>query len=211
MIRDALVPCAFGLSAGRRRVAVLLGFALAGVSTTQADVGPDALPNYWESSTEVQQMADGSLLTEYIGETRALDGREARLRVSFIPRFGCSPSISLLVDNTIAAQLSNGDPGGAGLADDDLAPFLIDEAAVRWPVIVDEIDGSTHIAYDSAERDRMTLRLQLDVGDQAAFGLEDDAEPLVFSLLGSRRNLASVQSSCRRHTPLPYEPKPDAD
>ena len=180
----------------------------------------------WRARRDARVLPDGSTLTAYAGETPARDGRDAVLRIEFVPRFGCAPGIDVVLGAGLARQLapvgsaegsSNGSPGGSpggssggspgGLVDDDEAMFLVDGTPVGYPVLRDERDGRVELAFNGNERERITLRLQLDVGDVVALGLRGDAEPLTFSLLGSRRALAAAESRCLTHEPVePAEP-----
>ena len=177
----------------------------------------------WRARRDARALPDGSTLTAYAGETPARDGRDAVLRIEFVPRFGCAPGIDVVLGTELARQLapavgaSDAPDGPAdddapsrrteGLVDDDEATFLVDGTPVGYPVLRDERDGRVALAFNGNERERVTLRLQLDVGDTVALGLRGDAEPLTFSLLGSRRTLAAAESLCLTHEPV----EPDAD
>lgn len=123
------------------------------------------------------------------------------------------PSASLPDAPVDAGESTDGDHGssvsgpdprvGPGLRDDDEAAFVIDGDPVGFPVIVDAAGGLVEIAYNGNERERTTLKLQLDTGDIATVGVRGAAGPIVFSLLGSRRTLARAESSCLVHEPVP--------
>ena len=163
----------------------------------------------WRARRDARVLPDGSTLTAYAGETPARDGRDAVLRIEFVPRFGCAPGIDVVLGAGLARQLApvgsadgpSGESAG-GLVDDDEATFLVDGTPVGYPVLRDERDGRVELAFNGNERERITLRLQLDVGDVVALGLRGDAEPLTFSLLGSRRTLAAAESLCLTHEPV---------
>ncbi len=163
----------------------------------------------WRAGLERRTLPDGSVLSLYYGETEARGGETARLRVSFVPRFACAPGIELLTDAAVAramlpATTEESASPGAGLKDDDEAAFMIDGTPVGFPVIVDRADDAAEVAfaYNGNERDRMTLRLQIDVADVATIELQGAAEPATFSLLGSRRTLAAAESACLVHVPI---------
>lgn len=175
----------------------------------------------WSARRDVRTLPDGSVLTSYVGETSATDGRDAVLGVGFVPRFGCAPGIDLAVPEALARRLAASPTGAAdaggeadgvdgadrgGLRDDDAAAFLVDGMPVGYPVLVDADDGTVRVAFNGTDRERVTLRLQLDVGDGASFALVD-GDPLTFTLLGSRRTLAAVESLCLTHEPV----EPDGD
>ena len=218
---------------------VVAGAATAGalVAAEPAPTTDEALERAafsdWRARRDARSMPDGSTLTRratpdrvraaYAGETPARDGRDAALRIEFVPRFGCAPGIDVVLGAGLARQLapvgsaegsSNGSSGGSpdGLIDDDEATFLVDGTPVGYPVLRDERDGRVELAFNGNERERITLRLQLDVGDVVALGLRGDAEPLTFSLLGSRRTLAAAESLCLTHEPVePGGANVDAD
>ena len=168
----------------------------------------------WRAVADARALPDGSTLSVYAGQTPARDGRDAVLRVEFVPRFGCAPGVDLVLGRALAARVASAeavadaadDAAPGGLVDDDEAGFLVDGAPVGFPVLVDEDGGRVALAFNGNERERMTLRLQLDVGDVASVELLGDAEPLSFSLLGSRSTLAAVESLCLTHEPV----EPDA-
>ena len=51
----------------------------------------------WTGLREQKTVGDGSVLTEYQGTTEALNRPGMLLKVSFSPRFSCSPAIALIV------------------------------------------------------------------------------------------------------------------
>ena len=166
----------------------------------------------WRARRDARELPDGSTLTAYAGETRARGGAEAALRVEFVPRFGCAPGVELVVRPGLARRLVSVGGTGAGLDDDDEASFLVDGTPVGYPVLVDEDEGGDEggdgavlrFAFNGNERERMTLRLQLDVGSVVSVGLDGDGtDALRFSLLGSRRTLAAMESMCLTHEPVP--------
>ena len=221
------------LTLARRAVGVALA-TVTSVAAAQAPPVPDAPTidqaleratfSDWRGRRDARALPDGSTLTVYAGETRARDGRDAVLRIGFVPRFGCAPGIELVLDADLARRLAparpdaadpgpdEDDPGGAaasGLVDDDGMTFLVDGTSVGYPVLVDADDDRVTLAFNGNERERVTLRLQLDVGGTVSVGLTG-AEPLSFSLLGSRRTLASVESLCLTHVPVePGTASPD--
>ena len=175
----------------------------------------------WRARRDARELPDGSTLTAYAGETRARGGAEAALRVEFVPRFGCAPGVELVVRPGLARRLVPvGGTTGAGLDDDDEASFLVDGTPVGYPVLVDEDEGGDEggdgavlrFAFNGNERERMTLRLQLDVGSVVSVGLDGDGtDALRFSLLGSRRTLAAMESMCLTHEPVPAPDDAGAD
>ena len=176
----------------------------------------------WRARRDARALPDGSVLTSYLGETPARDGREATLRVGFVPRFGCAPGIDLVLSRALADRLGTAtagavpgdggrDGGGRGGEDEDgdvgdgsgggaEVAFGIDGVPVGYPALADVDGGTVALAFDGGERERVTLRLQLDVGDVVSVDLEGEA-PLTFSLLGSRRTLGAAESLCLTHEP----------
>ena len=168
----------------------------------------------WRARRTARALPDGSTLTAYAGETRARGGADASLRVEFVPRFGCAPGVELVVAAPLARRLVPFDHDGRdgdGLVDDDEAGFSVDGTPVGYPVIVDESDGRVRLAFNGNERERVTLRLQLDVGGVVDVEL-DGSDALRFSLLGSRRTLAAAETLCLTHEPAaPEEDVPPPD
>ena len=180
----------------------------------------------WTGLRDQKTVRDGSVLTEYQGTTEALNRPGMLLKVSFSPRFSCSPAIALIVpDDTVlepgaAVETSSTETSQIGaiaersevpvdkgaipsFTDDERLDFLIDSANVDFPLIVDADEGVVW-TFNGDERERETLRIQIDIGEVAMVTVAEDRK-ISFSLLGSRKTLESLQTLCFEHEPIPFD------
>ena len=99
---------------GRRKhswVSLSLCMAIGGtamVETAAAQVTPLEQAQFlsWTGLRDQKTVRDGSVLTEYQGTTEAINRPGMLLKVSFSPRFSCSPAIALIVPELIVPDLS---------------------------------------------------------------------------------------------------------
>jgi len=210
---------------GHALVSLVLGvviFEVALVATATANTKPVQQAQFinWTGRLQQSIVKDGSVLTQYQGMTEAQNRPGMVLSVSFSPRFSCTPVISLQVPDggvelgsasstisTAAEPLSDVAMDLAAfpeMRDDDVLDLRVDGSSVDFPLIVDAND-SLNWYFNGNARARETLKLQLDIGDVATVAVADDRK-IVFSLLGSRKSLDELQSMCREHEPIPFEP-----
>ena len=180
----------------------------------------------WTGLRDQKTVRDGSVLTEYQGTTEAINRPGMLLKVSFSPRFSCSPTIALMVPDddgagpSTVAESSSSETSRIGavaersevavdtgeipaFADDQRLDFQIDSTNVDFPLIVDSDEGVVW-TFNGGGRERETLRLQIDTGDVAMVTVAEDRK-ISFSLLGSRKTLESLQTLCREHEPIPLD------
>lgn len=215
---------------GHAAVSLSLWVAVAGVTTAgTASASLKPLENAqfisWTGHQQQKIVSDGSVLTEYQGLTEADNRPGMQLKVSFSPRFSCSPMIALLVPNdgvelgsanavsdtesfpTTAVSDTSGVLPDTGeipvFEDDDLLDLRVDGAKVDFPLIVDAGEGTVWY-FNGDERERETLRLQIDIGDKATVAIAED-RTISFSLLGSRKTLKALQTMCLQHEPIPFD------
>ncbi len=153
----------------------------------------------WVSHVSRERLADQSMLTEYFGESLATGGKEAALRVGFIPRFGCSPLITFTMAlPPVASQESNSNT-------DPVEPFrqsslVIDGAVVSFPSLVDNNGDSASVYMNASLQRRLNVKLRIEVGSRLALLLRN-GERYTFSLVGSRDAISIASQNCRRHDP----------
>ena len=154
----------------------------------------------WVSDVSVERLHDESVLTEYFGESVSQEHRDVVFRVGFIPRFGCSPLITLqLGEGALSGVRSDEDP--AYFPNDlSVLAVLIDGQSLSFPTLLDN-DGDKVLIYLNASlQRRITTRLRIEVGNQMQY-LMQNGKQLTFSLLGSRDAIRVANENCRRHDP----------
>ncbi len=186
------------LSYGRIASALILAAVLFAPGVTLALPEQAPLPGtrfeMWQGFTEFESLNDGSTLAEYLGETASLSPGGYRLRVSFMPRFGCEPVISILA--------SLAPPGGERRTLAGIVPtgFTIDGNELDLPVVIDDEGDFGRIYHEAPTELARALREQIDIGNRA-FLRDEEGRTVAFSLFGSKRSLAEVQRRCRQHEP----------
>jgi len=186
-------------------VALLIaGFSLAGIAAVNAQ---EAAAEKWQAEFQQQTLANGSVLTEYYGFITAADLANVRLRIGFVPRFGCSPHIGIEIKQDPA--LANKSAGALltdknTLVDGDRLALLIDRKPVEFPLAVDDDGQQTRLWFSSELEGRKALLKKLDLGSMAELALTSETT-VVFSLLGSKSILDAAQNLCQAHVPLPFE------
>jgi len=154
----------------------------------------------WVSDVSIERLHDESVLTEYFGEVISSEHSDVVFRVGFIPRFGCSPLLTLLLgEAALSGARSEVDPE---LFPDDLSVLavLIDGQSVAFPTLLDD-DGDTVSVYLNASlQRRITTRLRIEVGSKLQY-LMRNGKQLSFSLMGSKDAIRIANQNCRRHDP----------
>ena len=158
----------------------------------------------WEGSVQEDVLPDESTLVEFIASTSSKSAEGAILSISFIPRFNCSPLISVRVPSR---QVS---------ATGSVLTLQIDGEQKTYPVIADTDDGEVIYTIDGSLRERAVLRKLLDLSLQVnAWVVRPPSKPedvrvntevkqyadslADFSLLGSRRAAFSAEARCKSH------------
>lgn len=158
----------------------------------------------WQGFNLVSTLDDGTSLYQYVAQSALPDraetasGREVAtgLRVSFLPRFQCSPLISvvgILPDNLTAGERV------ALVRDFNQIELTIDEEPLPFPALVEFEDREILSFYDATLQRRLTLRILVELGSrlQIKFG---EGSQRTLSLLGSRRVLETALGRCRKHS-----------
>ncbi len=152
--------------------------------------------NAWYSGVLKDRLNDGSVLTEYYGESTAYTHPDVLFRVGFIPRFGCAPLITLKA--AIAPTEARGRT--RKMSDFEDTRVYLDDLPVRFPVVIDDDRGKLSVYMNADLQRRITMRLKLD----AALKMRVDTragEQFEFSLRGSSAALSNAQTHCRKHNP----------
>ena len=172
-----------------------------GQSDGQSGDRSDGLPGTshlnWDGRLERRTLGDSSVLNEYTALTAAIDTDDVAFRVGFLPRFDCSPVIGVRFGGDMASVPE------AFFDDGDTLAVTIDGEALEWPLLIDGGGTATTLWFDGELSRRADIRRRLDVGSRAALTLPN-AISVSFSLLGSRRSTAEVESACLTHEPLPW-------
>ncbi|NND91300.1 MAG: hypothetical protein HKN42_10585 [Granulosicoccus sp.] len=171
---------------------------------------PLAESNYqdWSGSLVQTTLPDTSVLSEYIAHTYSGSTAGASLRLTFAPRFNCSPMMALVVR----------DPGGDIAASGKRVTLMVDTTRVDFPALIDQDEASLRYSYNADSEEQQKLRALLDVSSRATMQWEmpdgDATEPaeadasarhtVTFSLLGSRLSAQSVERHCKSHVPIPF-------
>ena len=194
--------------------ASLVGFTLVAVANPLLS---DAQTNQvnlkdWASYDKATSMSDGTELHQYVAEANPIiaqgqpvvislsDDKSEKLkppviRLSFIPRFGCTPIIS------IVTKLLSPDTDEVRERMNDLLEsieFSVDGTTVSFPTLVEHDAGVFAAHYDTEQRKRNTFRILIEVGESARIKLGDLGE-FNYSLSGSKRTINRSMARCESH------------
>jgi hypothetical protein len=157
----------------------------------------------WTGTLVQHTLPDMSILSEYIAQTFSGSTSGASLQLSFVPRFNCTPVISV---NVRAAAEEAGSEATLNL--------ILDNSEVPFPALVDGQNSGRRFSFNADHLAQDKLRRMLDNSNRATFqwvnavagqGSEAGVPPQVeFSLLGSRMTTNSVESHCHAHKPIPF-------
>lgn len=164
----------------------------------------------WSAHFRQATLKDGSILSEYVSQTYSGSQESGRLLVSFVPRFECSPIVSLI----IATDLTSGPASPQGVS------LEIDGRLVQFPALIDEEEGSYRYTFNAPSENQSALLRLLDSGSRFKVVFSDNqsasADPVSnvalqgtevdFSLLGSKKSAGVARDKCETHVPLPFEP-----
>lgn len=195
------------------RWTALVGLAvvLAPLTASAADVQVSPLTNTeyldWNGALEKTTLGDRSILNEYIASTRSRGTPGAVLEVAFIPRFGCTPVLRIILPEGDAPQP----------ADQGVLLLSLDGEPYDFPALIDSDSALHEYSFLATQATQQELRLLLDTSshllihqtftaaDQAGNADPESDESIEFSLLGSRLSVLAVESHCQTHTPIPFE------
>jgi len=143
----------------------------------------------WFSDLQTDFLADKSVLAEYFGEVQSIDNADVNLRIGFIPRFGCSPLITIQF-------------GYNGIDVNDLTRLRVevDGSPLRFPVLMDKNSDHVAIFMNVNLQRRIAARIKIDSGSRLRVR-DRSGKRYGFSLLGSRDALSIAEQACRVHDP----------
>jgi hypothetical protein len=171
----------------------------------------------WVGHANQTVIRDGSTLNEFVARTSSVSAESAEsavLSVSMIPRFSCTPIVSVEISySTIAATAS------------DLAmTIVLDGQTMNYPAIQDGNGKDVLFTFNSASSEQKKLISTMDVASWATFywstklaapalsNSSSNAATLAefngkidFSLLGSQKTVSAMEEMCRLHLPLPLK------
>jgi len=154
----------------------------------------------WVSDVSIERLHDESVLTEYYGEAVSDEHTDVVLRVGFIPRFGCSPLITLQLGNgALSGERSEDNPAFFPI-DLSILDVLIDGRSLSFPTLLDDDGDKVSIYLNASLQRRITTRLRIEVGSQMEY-LMQNGKRLTISLFGSRDAIRVANENCRRHDP----------
>ena len=187
-------------------LAVVLASHTAGAADEQPLPLADADFQDWKGVRIETTLGGHSIISEYVARSRSSDSKDGLLEMVFIPRFGCTPLLRVILPEQEARP-----PSGQGQL-----TLTIDGEVLKVPVLIDGDGSSLEYSFMGTQAKQQEMRLLLDRsshllvtrtnGDEGQVVATDTqpAEPLKFSLLGSRLSVESVESHCQMHTPLPF-------
>lgn len=174
---------------------------------------PEASFLNWAGFIDEVTLADGSVLSEYSAKTVSFEVDGAALEITFAPRFECAPMLSVRMPGSFD-----------GIAEDQILKITTDDFSQNFKgfmendgdasvyslaVPVQEVEKLRRI-IDVTSRFNIKVMSRADQNDGANAELSaSPAEALPgvsFSLLGSQKTTAFVESLCWSHLPRPYSP-----
>lgn len=195
------------------RWTALVGLAavLAPLAVSATDGPGSSLTNTgfrdWTGLLSETTLKDNSVLSEYMAVTRSENTPGAMLQVSFVPRFGCTPQLRVVVDkknHQASSEL-------------EMIWLWIDGEKLQFPALVDTTSTSHEYSLMADHSRQQEMRAVLDRAshlhvhwkdfeEEPAAGVASESDDIVrFSLLGSRLSVEGVESHCNAHVPLPYD------
>ena len=208
-----------GHRVGFRVAALGLGASLA-VFTLVAVANPllsDAQTNLvnlkdWTSYDKATAMSDGTELHQYVAEANptVVQGQPVKItlgddrsekvkppviRFSFIPRFGCTPIISV-VTKLISTAADEAQERMNDLLEG--IEFSVDGTTVSFPTLIENDAGVFAAHYDTELRRRNTFRILIEAGGSAQIKLGELGQ-FNYSLSGSKRTIDRSKTRCESH------------
>lgn len=197
---------------------VVLGLVFASTAqaaepgSQQSQPLPGSVHQDWSGILLQTTLPDRSVLNEYTARTYSGSTPGASLQVSFAPRFDCTAMVSVVV----AADV--GQLGEEQFSDEQSRIVMqIDSDTMDVPTLTDREERQSRYSYDADSASQQLLRTVLDTASRVEVELPsvrsvspdaDAADPppvkVLFSLLGSRMTIQSVENRCRIHEPLPF-------
>jgi hypothetical protein len=161
---------------------------------------------HWDVELKKKVLTDHSVLMEFEASTASKNVDGAHLSIAFIPRFKCSPLISVRI-----VERESGFPVNS-------LTLRIDDKQNTYPVIVDNIESEDIYTISGSPQDRTFLRKLLDQSIKASVwiirpldqtrnvkvnvAVKQYGDVLAdFSLLGSRRAAFLAERQCKSYQP----------
>ncbi len=193
---------------------MLMSYATASTS----DAGASLTFQNWNEAVQQTTLPDKSTLTEYVASTRSPSTDGAELHVSFMPRFGCTPLISILLPVEVVNE---------SIVLDGFV-ISVDEGVWEFPVLADTDGSIVRFSMNAVSASHQELRQKFDFASKAtvtwqstgatAHGTAEvtathsvasiessNDEPADYSLLGSRAAVKAAEDRCNSHEPIPYD------
>lgn len=188
----------------------------------QANVGPSKLSESifqdWNASLIQATLNDGSTLNEYIAKTMAGSAEGVALAVSFLPRFECTPIISLSLNTALGDELEKIDATLSLKVDEEQIEFPVlrdvEKLSVRYTLNSDRqthsellalMDRSSRVFLDFVYTPEAGANSAEDDGVATEVAANQTAAQIQFSLLGSRLSTQAAKKLCDEHIPIPFE------
>lgn len=169
------------------------------MADAQAEIQRTSHQN-WVSDVSIERLRDESVLTEYFGETVSAEHSDVVLRVGFIPRFGCSPLVTLQLGEIALSGVRSADDPAFFPIDLSVLAVLIDGQSITFPTLLDDDGDEVSVYLNASLQRRITTRIRIEVGSQMQYVMQN-GKRLNFSLIGSKDAIRVANENCRRHDP----------
>jgi len=205
-----ILPSVLRATIARVRMSLVIGLtALFGLTSTIANAeNSEVVPSSqleigdWTTFDQRKTLADNTVLFHYISEVSSTnasaesDSMGPLLRLSFVPRFNCTPIISLVFAQS---DFEPNEHKGVLTAFRNLK-FAVDGTVISFPTLTERAESNLMAHYDTELRRRQTFRLLLESGSVAELELEELGSSYSYSLSGSKRAISRALSRCRSHS-----------
>lgn len=160
----------------------------------------------WSGALDQVTLADKSILNEYLAQTFSTNITGGSLQIAFVPRFNCSPIVSVLLSAENAPAIN----------DDFPVTLTLDNVDMEFQAIIDESASSWQYSYNGNRDKQQDLRILMDNSSRLSMNWvpaeenasqnadATDTDTVMFSLLGSRLSVKAVEDLCKAHEPIPY-------
>ncbi len=175
----------------------------------------------WLTYEKTTLLADNSSLYQYVSEVSSVLAGAATfnyaefgsddssgtdtvlpgpmLRLSFVPRFNCTPLISVVfkAEDLDAPKRQRLQSALEGMR------FVVDGTRIAFPALTENTEHSVQAHYDAELRRRNNFRILVEAGSSANIELvKPDKESVIFdySLSGSKRAINRSRSACMVHS-----------
>lgn len=160
----------------------------------------------WKGFNQVSTLSDGTSLYRYVAQSSISSASPAEtdtpvdasvnIRISFLPRFQCTPLVSVF--GQLPDDLSATDRV-AMVRNFNQIELAVDDEPMKYPALVEFEGDEIHSFFDAALGRRMTLRILIELGSRLQIKFGDGSQETL-SLLGSRRVLETAVARCKKHS-----------